>query len=174
MFFFLLRRAKLRLKASNSIWRYVKDRNLNTTGLLRLHTRCTLAFSYIRFTKKARNDAIDVLSEKRVWTKFIATRFLRWLNYKQCGKSRFLASGFGAIPGIGKRECVSSSRVRVSSQIGENKKISGNSWSTQYWRRETAAASCSLTRPRTFWPLLTRHRGIYSREKGRVGESRVT
>lgn len=96
-------------------------RNLNTTGLLRLHTRCTWAFSYV-LQKTAHNDAADVLSEKRVWTNFMAARFLRWLNYKQCGKSRFWQAD-SVRYSVSAKECMSSSRVCVSSQMVRAKRF---------------------------------------------------
>lgn len=63
-----------------------------------------------------------------------------------------------------------SSRVRVSSTRDQREKEAfSGSVSVQAHTEETTAASALPSRPtaRTFWPLLTRHRGIYSREKKR-------
>lgn len=93
----------------------------------------------------------------------------------QSGKSLLgtRATLFGARLGIDKR---ASSRVRVSSKTGGEQKDFRKYFrsTTQHGEgegeEETTAAAYSLAQPRTFWPLLTRHRGIYSRKKRRVLE----
>lgn len=118
--FFSARRAKLRLKASNSIWRYAKEKNLNITGLLWLHTLDAGAFSYIRFTKKARNDATDVLRSAfgRGLAIFTAIKLqTEWKKPFRRNRERFPVRD-----PVSAKERAPSSRVRVSSKTGGEQK----------------------------------------------------